>query len=45
MQFTNWAVMEPGSTEIHWFHTSPTKGVGPITQWVMRIDRHQHGLD
>ncbi|MDR1777942.1 MAG: hypothetical protein LBR31_08975 [Desulfovibrio sp.] len=42
--FTNWAMLEQGSTEIHWFHSSPTRGVMPITQWVMQIDRKQHLL-
>jgi hypothetical protein len=44
MQFKHWAVLEPGNKEINWFHTSPTKGAAPISQWVMRIDRHKHGL-
>ncbi|MDR3357277.1 MAG: hypothetical protein LBN96_00145 [Desulfovibrio sp.] len=42
--FTNWAMQEQGKKEIHWFHTSPTRGVMPITQWVMRIDRQQRLL-
>ncbi|MDR2573341.1 MAG: hypothetical protein LBC94_03160 [Desulfovibrio sp.] len=42
--FTNWAMLEQGKTEIHWFHTSPTRGVTPITQWVMQIDRKQRHL-
>ncbi|MDR2055977.1 MAG: hypothetical protein LBQ10_08955 [Desulfovibrio sp.] len=42
--FTNWAMLGQGKTEIHWFHTSPTRGVMPITQWVMQIDRKQRLL-
>jgi hypothetical protein len=42
--FTNWAMLAQGKTEIHWFHTSPTRGVMPITQWVMQIDRKQRML-
>ncbi|MDR1660454.1 MAG: hypothetical protein LBR94_08995 [Desulfovibrio sp.] len=42
--FTNWAMFEQGKTEIHWFHTSPTRGVMPITQWVMQVDRKQRLL-
>ncbi|MDR2056564.1 MAG: hypothetical protein LBQ10_11975, partial [Desulfovibrio sp.] len=42
--FTNWAMLAQGKTEIHWFHTSPTRGVMPITQWVMQIDRKQRLL-
>ncbi|MBQ3060177.1 MAG: hypothetical protein IJD16_07705 [Desulfovibrio sp.] len=41
MEFTNWAVLEAGKTEIHWFHASPTRGVAPITQWVMQMDLEQ----
>lgn len=44
LEFTNWAVLEQGKSEISWFHSSPTKGVGPITQWVMRIDMEQRKL-
>ncbi|MDR2819903.1 MAG: hypothetical protein LBB60_05165 [Desulfovibrio sp.] len=40
-QFTNWSVLEPGKSEIHWFNCSPTKGVAPITQWVMHMDKKQ----
>ncbi|MDR2745507.1 MAG: hypothetical protein LBB66_10010 [Desulfovibrio sp.] len=42
--FTNWAMLGQGKTDIHWFHTSPTRGVMPITQWVMQIDRKQRLL-
>jgi hypothetical protein len=42
--FINWAMLGHGKTEIHWFHTSPTRGVMPITQWVMQIDRRQRLL-
>ncbi|MDO5483311.1 MAG: hypothetical protein Q4F27_00215 [Desulfovibrionaceae bacterium] len=41
MEFTNWAEMEPGKPGIHWFNASPTRGVAPIIQWVMHLDREQ----
>ena len=44
VEFTNWAVLEQGKAEIHWFHSSPSRGVGPITQWVMRMDMEQRKL-
>lgn len=44
VEFTNWAVLEQGKSEIHWFHSSPSRGVGPITQWVMRMDLEQRKL-
>lgn len=43
-EFTNWAVLEQGKSDIHWFHSSPSRGVGPITQWVMRLDMEQRKL-
>lgn len=39
VEFTNWAVLEPGTTEIHWSHSSPSRGVKPILQWVEQMDR------
>ena len=44
VEFTNWAVLEQGKSEIHWFHSSTSRGVGPITQWVMRMDMEQRKL-
>lgn len=44
MQFTNWAVLEHGKSEIHWFHSKQDSGVSPITQWVMQVDREQRRL-
>lgn len=44
VEFTNWAVQEEGKAEIHWFHSSPSRGVGPIAQWVMRMDMEQRKL-
>ncbi|MDO5483522.1 MAG: hypothetical protein Q4F27_01305 [Desulfovibrionaceae bacterium] len=41
MEFTNWAMLEGGKAEIHWFHASPTRGVAPIIQWVMQMDLAQ----
>ena len=39
VEFTNWAVLEQGDSEIHWSHSSPSRGVKPILQWVGRMDR------
>ncbi len=39
LEFTNWAVLEEGSSEIHWVHSSPTRGAKPILQWVAEIER------
>ena len=38
LEFTNWAVLEKGASEIHWSHSSPTRGVKPIAQWVGQIE-------
>ena len=39
VEFTNWAVLEQGDSEIHWSHSSPSRGVKPILQWVERMDK------
>lgn len=39
VEFTNWAVLEQGASEIHWSHSSPSRGVRPILQWVAEMDR------
>ncbi|MDE6735586.1 MAG: hypothetical protein K2J64_09000 [Desulfovibrio sp.] len=39
VEFTNWAVLEQGDSEIHWSHSSPSRGVKPILQWVEQMDR------
>lgn len=39
LEFTNWAILEQGTSEIHWAHSSPTRGVRPIAQWVGIIDK------
>lgn len=41
VEFTNWAVLEQGSSEIRWSHSSPTRGVKPILKWVEQMDRRQ----
>lgn len=43
-EFTNWAVLEQGKSDIHWFHSTPSRGVSPITQWVMHMDMEQRKL-
>lgn len=40
-EFTNWAVLEQGKSDIHWFHSLQSRGVSPITQWVMHMDMEQ----
>ena len=42
--FTNWAVLEQGKSEISWFHSTPTRGVSPITQWVRYMDLERSKL-
>lgn len=44
MEFTNWAVLEQGKSDIHWFHSTPSHGVSPITQWVIQMDIEQRKL-
>lgn len=39
LEYTNWAVLEQGTSEIHWTHSSPTRGARPILQWVEKIDK------
>lgn len=41
LEFTNWAVLEHGTNEIHWAHSSPSRGVRPILRWVEQIDKKQ----
>ena len=43
-EFSNWAVLEQGKSEINWFHSTPKSGVSPITQWVMQMDIQQRKL-
>ena len=43
-EFTNWAVLEQGKSDIHWFHSPQARGVSPITQWVMYMDMEQRKL-
>lgn len=42
LEYTNWAVLEQGAGEIHWAHSSPSRGARPILQWVEQIDK-KHG--
>lgn len=37
LEFTNWAVLEQGTNEIHWAHSSPSRGARPMLQWAERI--------
>lgn len=39
IEFTNWAVLEQSSSEIHWAHSSPSRGAKPILQWVEKIEQ------
>lgn len=39
LEFINWAVQEHGSSEIHWTHNSPWRGVKPILQWVQQLEK------
>lgn len=41
LEFTNWAVLESSSSEIHWAHSSPTKGAKPMLQWVAQVEKKQ----
>ena len=43
-EFSNWAVLEQGKSEINWFHSTPKSGVSPITQWIMQMDIQQRKL-
>lgn len=44
LEFTNWAVLEQGTNEIHWAHSSPSRGARPIMQWVQRIEAEKKKL-
>lgn len=41
LEYTNWAVLEQGTSDIHWAHSSPTRGARPILQWVKKIEQRQ----
>ncbi len=41
LEYTNWAILEQGTSEIHWAHSSPTRGARPILQWVKKIEQRQ----
>ena len=43
-EFSNWAVLEQGKSDILWFHSPQARGVSPITQWVMYMDMEQRKL-
>lgn len=43
-EFSNWAILEQGKSDINWFHSTPKSGVSPITQWVMQMDIQQRKL-
>ena len=43
-EFSNWAVLEQGKSDIHWFHSPQARGVSPIIQWVMYLDMEQRKL-
>ena len=43
-EFSTWAVLEQGKSDINWFHSTPKSGVSPITQWVMQMDSQQRKL-
>ncbi|MBD5641273.1 MAG: PilZ domain-containing protein [Desulfovibrio sp.] len=39
LEFTNWAVQEPGSAEIRWKHSSPWQGAEPVLDWVKHLEK------
>lgn len=41
LEYTNWAILEQGTSDIHWAHSSPTRGARPILQWVKKIEQRQ----
>lgn len=49
LEFTNWAVLEQGKGEIHWAHSSPSRGAKPMLQWVEKMEHkklaRQQGSD
>lgn len=42
IEFTNWAVLEQKATEIHWAHSSPSRGARPILRWVDEINKNKN---
>ncbi len=38
IEFTNWALLEKGNPAINWFHQTKATGIGPILQWVTKMD-------
>lgn len=44
LEYTNWAVLEQGTSDIHWAHSSPIRGARPILQWVKKIEQRQSDL-
>ena len=41
IEFTNWALLEKGNKNITWFHQAKATGIGPILQWVTKMDIEQ----
>lgn len=39
LEFTNWALLEPGSHAMRWSHSSPLRGVKPVLQWIGALER------
>ncbi|HJA78693.1 hypothetical protein [uncultured Desulfovibrio sp.] len=41
LEYTNWAVLQPGERSLEWLHASPAKGVPPILRWVESLGGRQ----
>ena len=44
IEFTNWALLEKGNHIINWFHQAKATGIGPILQWVTKMDIEQRKI-
>ncbi|MCR5813008.1 MAG: hypothetical protein K6G15_00755 [Desulfovibrio sp.] len=44
IEFTNWALLEKGNKNINWFHQAKATGIGPILQWVTKMDIEQRKI-
>lgn len=42
LEFTNWALLQPGERSLKWFHVSPLKGVDPILRWIESLSSKHH---
>ncbi len=44
IEFENWALLERGNPTINWFKQQKAVGIGPILNWVTKMDLERHKI-